>query len=71
MRFFATELQEPITEQYVNPCPKNATYTNTTAAESLLDAINKQDVFGLPSVIIRLYPFQTEKMHFSQVPMRF
>ena len=40
IRFFATELQAPITKQYLNTCPKNATYTSTTAAESLLDAIN-------------------------------
>ena len=34
------ELQESITKQYLNTCLKNATYTSTTAAESLLDAIN-------------------------------
>ena len=33
-------LQEPITKQYLNTCSKNATYTSTTAAESLLDAMN-------------------------------
>ena len=40
IRFFATELQAPITKQYLNTCPKNAAYTSTTAADSLLDAIN-------------------------------
>ena len=42
IRFFATawQEQEPITKQYLNTCPKNATYTCTTAAEILLDAIN-------------------------------
>ena len=40
IRFFATELQEPNTKQYLNTCLKNATYTSTTAAESLLDAMN-------------------------------
>ena len=40
IRFFATELQEPITKQYLNTSLKNATYTSTTAAESLLDAMN-------------------------------
>ena len=40
IRFFATELQEPTTKHSLNTCPKNATYTTTTAAESLLEAIN-------------------------------
>ena len=39
IRFFVTELQEPITKQHLNTCAKNATYTNTTVAQSLLDAI--------------------------------
>ena len=40
IRFFATELQEPITKQYLNTCPKNAIYTITMAAKSLLAAMN-------------------------------
>ena len=40
IRFFATDLQDPVTKQYLNTCPKNATSTSTTAAESLLDTIN-------------------------------
>ena len=40
IKFIAHKLEEPITQQYLDTCPQNATYTSNTAAESLLDAMN-------------------------------
>ena len=40
MNFLANIIQEPITKQYLNSCPKNATYLSITTAESLLDTMN-------------------------------
>ena len=40
MNFIAEELAEPITKQYFETCPSNATYTSYTSVESLVDAIN-------------------------------
>ena len=34
------KLEEPITKQYAETCPKNATYISNTAAESMVDAMN-------------------------------
>ena len=39
INFLANRIQEPITKQYLNSCPKNATYLSNTTAESLLDAM--------------------------------
>ena len=39
MSFIAVKLSEPITKQYLETCPSNATYTSYTSAESLVDAI--------------------------------
>ena len=38
--FIAQKLEEPITKQHLETCPKNATYMSNTAAESMVDAIN-------------------------------
>ena len=38
--FIAQKLEEPITKQYLETCPKNATYISNTAAESMVDAMN-------------------------------
>ena len=38
--FIAQKLDEPITKQYLEICPKNATYISNTAAESMADAMN-------------------------------
>ena len=40
MNFIAAKLAEPITKQYLETCPSNATYTSYTSAESFVDAIN-------------------------------
>ena len=37
---FIAEKLEPITKQYLETCPSNATYTSYTSAESLVGAIN-------------------------------
>lgn len=38
--FIANTLEEPIMKQYLDHCPKNATYISNTWAESIVDAIN-------------------------------
>lgn len=38
--FIAYTLEEPIMKQYLDHCPKNATYISNTWAESIVDAIN-------------------------------
>ena len=40
MNFIAEKLAEPITKQYLETCPSNATYNSYTSADSLVDAIN-------------------------------
>ena len=40
INFLPNRIQEPITKQDLNSCPKNATYLSNTTAESLLDAMN-------------------------------
>ena len=40
MKFMAEKLAEPITNQYLETCPINVTYTSYTSAESLVDAMN-------------------------------
>ena len=40
INFLANRIQEPITKQYLNSCPKNTTYLSNTTAKSLLDAMN-------------------------------
>ena len=37
--FVAQKLEEPITKQYLENCPKNATYRSNTATESMVDAM--------------------------------
>ena len=37
---FIAQKLETITKQYLENCPKNATYTSNTAAESMIDAMN-------------------------------
>ena len=41
--FLATRMQEPITKQYLNSCPKNATYLSNATAKSFLDTMNFYD----------------------------
>ena len=38
--FASNKLHEPITNQHLDSCSKNATYKGNTSAESLLDAMN-------------------------------
>ena len=38
--FASNKLHEPIINQYLDSCPKNATYKSNTSVESLLDAMN-------------------------------
>lgn len=38
--FIAHKLEEPIMKQYVETCPKNATYISSTAAESMVDTLD-------------------------------
>ena len=38
--FIAQKLEEPITKQYLQTCPKNATYISNTAVESMVDTMN-------------------------------
>ena len=40
IKFIAEELEEPITWQYLQNCPRNATYVSNRLAKSLLDAVN-------------------------------
>ena len=40
LNFLANRIQEPITKQYLNSCPKNASYLSNMTAESLLDTMN-------------------------------
>ena len=40
MSFIAEKLAEPITKQYLETCPSNATYTSHTSVESHVDAMN-------------------------------
>ena len=40
INFVANRIREPITKQYLNSCPKSATYLRNTTAESLLDTMN-------------------------------
>ena len=40
INFLGNRIQEPITKQYLNSCPKNARYLSNMTAESLLDAMN-------------------------------
>ena len=40
LNFLANRIQEPITKQYLNSCPKNITYLSNTTVEPLLDAMN-------------------------------
>ena len=41
LHFLAFDLEEPITKQYLENCPKNATYDSHTTADSLISALNK------------------------------
>ena len=38
--FIVQKSEEPISKQYLETCPKNATYISNTAAESMVDAMN-------------------------------
>ena len=38
--FMAQKLEEPIMKQYLETCPKNATYISNATAESLVVTIN-------------------------------
>ena len=40
IQFLAQQIEEPITKQYLDTCPQNATYISNTSAELLLDAMN-------------------------------
>ena len=40
INFIASKLEEPITEQSLQTCPKNATSTSYIIVQSLVDAIN-------------------------------
>lgn len=40
IRFIAEKIEEPVTKQYLESCPKNTTYVSNTSAEMLLDAMN-------------------------------
>ena len=40
IQFLAQQIEEPITRQYLDTCPQNATYISNTSAETLLDAMN-------------------------------
>ena len=39
--FLANELEEPIMKQYLETCPKNATYTSHETCDSLISALNE------------------------------
>ena len=41
LHFLAFDLEEPITKQYLENCPKNATYDSHATADSLIPALNK------------------------------
>lgn len=40
IKFIARTLEEPITKQCLDTCPKNATYISNISAESVVDAMN-------------------------------
>ena len=39
LHFFAFDLEEPITKQYLENCPKNATYDSHVTVDSLISAL--------------------------------
>ena len=41
MHFLAFDLEEPVTKQYLENCPGNATYDSHATADSLISALNK------------------------------
>ena len=41
LHFLAFDLEEPITKQYLENCPKNATYKSHDTADSLISTLNK------------------------------
>ena len=41
LHFLAFDFEKPITKQYLENCPKNATYDSHTTADSLISALNK------------------------------
>ena len=41
MHFLAFDLEEPVTKQYLENCPGNATYDSHTTADSLISALNE------------------------------
>ena len=41
LHFLAFDLEEPITKQYLENCPKNSTYNSHATADSLLSALNE------------------------------
>ena len=51
MHFLAFDLEEPVTKQYLENCPGNATYDSHTTADSLISALNKtQECFWCSNI---------------------
>ena len=41
INFLAEEIEEPIMKQYLDTCPKNATYDSHEACDSFIESINQ------------------------------